>query len=105
MASEDAIFAHDPNAKKPYARDYTDWLRDGDSLSSVLVSVVEGTATIATTVGGTPGTTDVAASLSGAVATIWVVSATAGRLKLQFRVTTAQGEVDDKTHELSVLDL
>lgn len=103
MASEDAIFTHDKDAKKPYARDYTDWLRDGDTLASVDVTVVEGTATIATTVGGAAGTTK-PASLSGAVATIWVVSASAGRLKLQFRVTTAQGEIDDKTHELSVGD-
>lgn len=103
MASEDAVFAHDKDAKKPYARDYTDWLRDGDSLASVAVSVVEGTATIASTVDGTAGTS-AAASLSGAVATVWVVSATAGRVKLQFRVTTAQGELDDKTHELAVGD-
>lgn len=103
MASEDAIFAHDKDAKKPYARDYTDWLRDGDSLSSVDVTVVEGTALIATTVGGATGTTK-PASLSGAIATIWIVSASAGRLKLQFRVTTAQGEIDDKTHELAVGD-
>lgn len=103
MASEDAIFPHDKDAKKPYTHDYTDWLRDGDSLSSVAVSVVEGTATIASTVNGTAGSS-AAASISGALATIWIVSASAGRLKLQFRVTTAQGEIDDKTHELAVGD-
>lgn len=104
MANDAAIFAHDPDGKILYSRDYTDWLRSGDTVSAVTVSVVEGTATVATTLAGTPATS-ASAALSGAVATIAVVSASAGKVGLRWRVTSAAGEQDDKTHYIQVGDL
>ena len=104
MATDAAILAHDPDSKVLYSRDYTDWLRDGDTVSAVTVSVVEGTATVAATLAGTPGTS-ASAALSGAVATVAVVSASAGKVGLRWRVTSAAGEQDDKTHYIRVGDL
>lgn len=98
---ETAILAHDPDDKELYARDYTDWLTGSDTLSSVTVDVVEGTATVATTNGGAAGTSK-PASLSGAVASIWVLSATAGKVGLRFRAVTTSGRQRDFTHYLQV---
>lgn len=101
MLAENAIVAHDPTDIDTYARDYTDFLEGSDTLASVTVDVVEGTATISTTASSSASTT-AAASLSGAVATVWVRSAAAGRVGLRFRVLTTAGRQRDFTHYLQV---
>lgn len=96
------VLEHDPNAKKRYSFDWTDFLVSGDAVASCAVDVVLGTALITQLLGsGTPATS-ASAAIAGAIATIVVRSADAGRVELRWRVTTTDGEQDDQTTALDV---
>ena len=97
-----AILAHDPDDKRRYSLDFAALLATGDSLSSVTVSVVSGTATVSAT--SSSGATSASASISGTTATIWVLSATAGSVALRWRASCASGEQLDVTTRLAVSD-
>ena len=88
----------DPNAIKPYSIDWTNWLSDGDSVSSVASNVD------APAGDSTPVEVD-SSSVSGAK-TIFVLSAgTIGNTyEIRYRVTSANGYVDDAVIKLLVTD-
>jgi len=92
---------HDPNAKLYYSVDFADWLRTGDSLSACTVTVVDGVALVDTAPSGS-GSTSASATISGTTATIAVVNAASGKVGLQWRVTSSDGEADDRTTYLTV---
>jgi hypothetical protein len=92
---------HPARAKRYYSLDVTSWLRAGDTLSSCAVTVISGTATVATTPGGTGASTQ-AAGISGNIATTAVVSASPGLIILEWAVVSSSGETEPFETRLTV---
>jgi hypothetical protein len=85
-----STFRHDPDAQLDYRFDWSDWLAEGETISTRQV-VVDGTATV------DPVTDD------GSTVTAWVSDAE-GPVRLTCRITTNQGRTDDRSIRLIVSD-
>jgi hypothetical protein len=87
-----ATYLKDPNATKDYPLDWSDWLPEGDTITSSSWIVEEG---ITEVVGKT--------SHDDTTATIWLSGGTVGESYLVTnRITTAQDRVDDRTIRIFV---
>lgn len=83
----------DPNATLDYASDWSSWLAEGDSISNFDVVVESGDVVIEDGTGTAP-----APSETDGVVTAWISGGTVGTTAtVRYRVTTAQGRIDDRT--------
>ena len=88
------IFTKDPDATLDYTFDWSEWLQDGESITSHDVDVPEGI------------TLDEVAASATAV-TAWLTGGTAsGRYSIRCRITTdnTPARIDDRTIEIQILD-
>jgi hypothetical protein len=84
-------YTHDPDATLDYAIDWSEWLPDGDALSTATWTVTGADAAL--TVAGSP-----APSHAAGIATAWLTGGT-DRVdyRVTCRVTTTGGRVDDRS--------
>lgn len=83
-------YVKDPKAVLDYAFDWTDWLADGETISSYVVEVETGL------------TEDSNGVLLGVV-TVWLSGGTAGETyKVACTITTSEGRIDERTIEIDV---
>jgi hypothetical protein len=86
-----SIYIKDPDAVLDYGHDWADWLAAGDSITSHSVAVESGDVVKDSD------------SLAGTIVRAWISGGTNGTdATVRYRVTTAQGRTDDRTHYLKV---
>jgi len=85
MAAPVMLFRHDPNAVLDYSRDWSEWLADGETIT---------TSTWVVPVGLTQGVTD----NTGTLTTVWLSGGTAGMsYRVTNRVVTTGGRTDERS--------
>jgi hypothetical protein len=85
-------YLHDPQSKLDYGFDWSDWLKNGET-------IITSTWAIA------PGLTKISDSFSTSATTIWLKDGTAGESHtITNHVVTSQGREDDRSHVLKVKD-
>lgn len=85
-----AIYEKDPDAVLDFSFDWSDWLADGETISTYVVTVADGL------------TKDSDAQASGVV-THWLSGGTVGtNYSVACKVTTNQGRTDERTDTICI---
>ena len=88
--SDTGVFSHDPEATLDYSVDWSDWLGNAETIDTVVWTVPEGlTAALEDETDG--------------VCTVWLSGGVVNRTqKVECKITTNFGRVDERTIRLSV---
>lgn len=87
----------DADATLDYRWDWTDWLTDGDTITTATVTDTTGAAEPAIVVSTT--------THDDTSVTVWLSGGVAGQLaRITCRITTSQGRTDERTLRLYVTD-
>lgn len=93
MAANSPNKIKDPDAKLDYGIDWSDWLADGETISSSAWTVPSGLAEATGLPEGVP-----VKGISGSRAFIWLQGGTAGTTyTVTNRITTSAGRIDDRS--------
>ena len=92
-----AVLSKDPNAKKDYMIDWSDWLAVGETISTSTW-----TCSPSTIIASSPTSSIV----NGTAAKVWLESGTAGIVyTLTNRITTSANRTDDRSVQVRVEEL